>query len=130
MKTKVVFDFADAISHADVDKIYSLMADDHLFIDSQGNKLKGKERMKKAWTEYFGLFPDYKIEIDEVFEKDSLICILGFASATYKNIHNENDSNHWRIPAAWKAIIKDNQIKHWQVYADNLIVMDIINRNK
>ena len=130
MKTKVVFDFADAISHADVDKIYSLMADDHLFIDSQGNKLKGKEKMKKAWSEYFGLFPDYKIEIDEVFEKDSSICIIGHASGTYKNIHDKNDSNHWRIPAAWKAVIKDNRVKHWQVYADNLVVMDILNRNK
>ena len=51
MKTKVVFDFADAISHADVDKIYSLMSDDHLFIDSQGNRMEGKEKMKQAWTE-------------------------------------------------------------------------------
>jgi len=130
MKPKVVFDFADAISHADVNKIYSLMADDHLFIDSQGNKMEGKEKMKQAWTEYFGLFPDYKIEIDEIFEKDSSICLLGYASGTYKNLDNENDSNHWRIPVAWKAIIKNNQIKHWQVYADNLIVVDIINRNK
>ena len=128
MKTKVVFDFADAVSHADVDKIYSLMADDHLFIDSQGNKMAGKDKMKNAWSEYFGLFPDYKIEIEEIFEKDSSICILGFASGTYKNLHNDN--NYWRIPAAWKAIIEDNQLKHWQVYADNLIVMDIINRNK
>ena len=130
MKTKVVFDFADAINNADADKIYSLMTDDHLFVDSQGNKMEGKEKMKKAWTEYFGLFPDYKIEIEEIYEKDSSICIIGHASGTYKNLHNENDSNHWRIPAAWKAIIKDNQVKHWQVYADNLVVMDIINRNK
>jgi hypothetical protein len=39
-------------------------------------------------------------------------------------------NNHWRIPAAWKAIIKDNKINHWQVYADNIIVMEIIKRNK
>jgi len=130
IETKVVFDFADAINHADVDKIYSLMAGDHLFIDSQGNRMEGKEKMKNAWTEYFGLFPDYKIEIEEIFEKDSSICIIGYASGTYKNLHNDNESNHWRIPAAWKAIIKDNQIKYWQVYADNLIVMDIINSNK
>lgn len=130
MKTKVVFDFADAVSHADVDKIYSLMADDHLFIDSQGNRMEGKEKMKQAWTEYFRLFPDYKIEIEEIFEKDSSVCALGHASGTYKNLHNNENSNHWRIPAAWKAVIKDNRIKHWQVYADNLVVMDILNRNK
>jgi len=130
METKVVFDFADAINKADVDKIYRLMADDHLFIDSQGNKMEGKEKMRNAWSEYFRLFPDYKIEIEEIFEKDSSICIIGHASGTYKNLHNTNNSNHWRIPAAWKAVIKDNQVKHWQVYADNLVVMDILNRNK
>jgi len=130
METKVVFDFADAINKADVDKIYRLMADDHLFIDSQDNKMEGKEKMRNAWSEYFRLFPDYKIEIEEIFEKDSSICIIGHASGTYKNLHNTNNSNHWRIPAAWKAVIKDNQVKHWQVYADNLVVMDIINRNK
>jgi len=129
METKVVFDFADAINNADVDKIYSLMTDDHLFIDSQGNKMEGKEKMRNAWTEYFRLFPDYKIEIEEIFEKDTSICILGFAGGTYKNIHDENDLNHWRVPAAWKAIIKDNQVKYWQVYADNLVVMEIINRH-
>jgi len=130
METNIVFDFADAISHADVDKICSLMTDDHLFIDSQDNNMEGKENMRQAWTGYFALFPDYKIEIEEIFEKESSICILGHASGTYKNLHNPNNSNHWRIPTAWKAIIIDNRVKHWQVYADNLIVMDIINRNK
>lgn len=129
METKVVIDFADAISHANLDKIYSLMTDDHLFIDSHGNKVKGKEKMKKAWKMYFSLFPDYKIEIEETYEKDSSVCCLGYASGTYRNLHNENNSNHWRVPAAWKAIIKDGQVKHWQVYADNIIMMDIIIKN-
>ena len=130
MKTDIILDFIDAINNADVDKIYNLMTSDHLFIDSQGNKADDKEKMKQAWVGYFKLFPDYKIEVSEIFEKNFLFCILGHASGTYKNIQNENNSNHWRIPAAWKAIVKDNQVKHWQVYADNLIVMEIINRNK
>ena len=130
METKVVFDFADAISNADVDKIYSLMTHDHLFIDSQDNKMEGRENMKQAWTEYFKWFPDYKIEIEEIYQKDATFCMLGHASGTYKNLHDNDNSNYWRVPAAWKAIITDNQVKHWQVYADNIIVMDIINRNK
>jgi hypothetical protein len=70
------------------------------------------------------------MEIEEIFEKDATFCMLGHASGTYKNLHNKDDSNHWRIPVAWKAIIEDNQVKLWQVYADNIIVMDIVNRNK
>lgn len=130
MKTNIVMDFIDAINNANIDKIYSLMAQDHLFIDSQDNKVEGKEKIKQAWIGYFELFPDYKIEVNEIFEKDSIICMLGYASGTYKNIRNKNNSNHWRIPAAWKADVENNQIKSWQVYADNIIVMEIIKRNK
>lgn len=129
METKIVLDFIDAINCADVDKMFDLMATDHVFIDSQDNKMAGRDNMKQAWIGYFDLFPDYKIEINEVLTKDSLVCLFGYASATYKNLINNNNSNYWRIPAAWRAIVKDDQIKLWQVFADNIIVMEIVNRN-
>jgi len=130
MGTKIVLDFIDAINSANVDRLYDLMTIDHIFIDSQDNRTVGRDNMRLAWIGYFSLFPDYKIETNEIFEKDPLSCILGYASGTYRNLTNENNSNHWRIPAAWTAIVKDNQIKQWQVYADNIVVMDIINKNK
>ena len=130
MNIKVALEFVDAINHADIDKIWSLMSDEHLFIDSQENKYVGKDNMKQGWIGYFALFPDYKIEIVETLEKDSLVCMLGYASGTYKNLKDENNSNFWRIPAAWSAIIKDNKVEQWQVYADNIVVLDIINKNK
>ena len=55
--------------------------------------------------------------------------MFGYASGTYKNLIEEDNRNHWRIPAAWRAIVTDDHIKSWQVYCDNIIVMDIINRN-
>lgn len=130
MNTKITLEFVDAINKADIDKICSLMSDDHVFIDSQDSRVIGKDNMKPGWLEYFKLFPDYNIEIEETFEKNELVCLLGYASGTYRNLQNETNSNHWRIPAAWKAIVHNNQIKHWQVYADNIIVLGIINSNK
>jgi ketosteroid isomerase-like protein len=126
----IVLTLVDAINRANVDDILETLTDDHVFIDSQEHKTSGKNILREAWTCYFALFPDYKIEINEFFEKDSLICMFGYASGTYKNLHNEKKSNYWRIPAAWKVITEDHKIKQWQVYADNLIVMDIINRNR
>jgi ketosteroid isomerase-like protein len=126
MNRNIVLDFVQAINLADLENLIELMTDDHVFIDSQGNKSTGKENLKQGWIGYFELFPDYKIEINEILEKDSLIGMFGYASGTYKNL----ESNHWRIPASWKAIIKDNKVMSWQVYADNIIVMEIINRNK
>lgn len=130
MKYNIVTDFVDAINNADIDRILSIMTDDHIMIDSHDNKMTGKENLRQAWIGYFELFPDYKIEVNEILEKDSLFCILGYASGTYNNMKNEDNSNYWRIPVAWTAVIKDNRLKQWQIYADNIIVMDIINRNK
>ena len=130
METKIVLDFIVAINEANVNKICDLMTTDHVFIDSQDNKTIGKDKMRQAWIGYFALFPDYKIEINEILEKGPLICMFGYASGTYKGLINEDNSNYWRIPAAWRAIVNDDLIKLWQVYADNIIVMDIINKNK
>ena len=126
----IVLSYIDAINKADIDGLLNLMTDDHILIDSQNNKMTGKDNLRQAWIGYFDLFPDYKIEVNEILEKDSLICILGYASGTYKNLKNDDNSNFWKIPLALAAIIKDNYISQWQIYADNLVVIDIINKNK
>lgn len=126
MNTNVVLNFIESINSADIDRIHSMMANDHLFIDSQGNKVRDNESMRKGWVGYFEMFPDYKIEITDTLENDSIVVLIGFASGTYKNIKN----NHWRIPAAWKAIVAGNKIKLWQVFADNSVPIEIINKNK
>jgi len=129
MKLKITLDFVNSINCADVEKIYEMMTDDHIFIDSQDQKISGRDKMKQAWIGYFQLFPDYKIEITETLENDSMIVLLGYASGTYKNLRDENNSNYWRIPAAWKAVVKDDKIKLWQVFADNSVPIEILKRN-
>ena len=131
MDLKVVHDFIEAINSGNIDGIYNLMTNEHEFIDSQGNKMIGNENLKKAWIGYFNLFPDYKIEITETLQNDSTIVMLGYAGGTYKtNKISSDNKNYWRVPASWKAIVIDKKIKLWQVYADNSVVIDIINRNK
>jgi ketosteroid isomerase-like protein len=131
MDLKVVHYFIESINTADIDRLYNLMTDDHVFVDSQDNKMMGNENMKKAWIGYFGLYPDYKIEITDTLQNDSIVVMLGYASGTYKtNKINSDNSNYWRVPAAWKAIVSDNKIKFWQVYADNVKALEILNRNK
>jgi ketosteroid isomerase-like protein len=63
MNKKTIYDFANAINEHSTDKMYSLMADDHKFIDAHGNEVVGKDKMKIDWKDYFRRFPDYKIEI-------------------------------------------------------------------
>jgi len=130
MKKQIVYYFAKAINGHDIEKICSLMTGDHTFIDAHGNKTEGKDKMKAGWAGYFQLFPDYKIELTDIFENGNTIAAFGFAEGTYKGLKTENNENQWRLPAAWKAVVEDGKIKQWQVYADTKIPFDIIGKNR
>ncbi len=129
MNKQIVYDFADAISAHDVEKIYSLMADDHVFIDAHGNQVEGKDKMKAGWAGYFQWFPDYEIEIIDIFENTDAIAAFGFAGGTFKDIATVGNETYWRLPASFKAIVENGKIKVWQVYADTKVPFDIISKN-
>ena len=128
MNKLIVNNFVDAINEHNIDKICSLMTDDHRFIDSQGNEVVGKEKMKAGWIGYFQLFPDYKIELTEFFLDKNNAAAFGFASGTFQGLSSTKE-NYWRLPASWKAVIKGGKISLWQVYADSKIPFDIITKN-
>jgi peroxiredoxin len=128
MNTKDVFyEFVNAINGHDVDKIYGLMTNDHVFFDAWGRKTTGsKEEMKTGWVGYFKLFPDYKIEITDVYSDGNKVAAFGFASGTFENRQTVTNENYWKLPAAWQAVIENGKIRLWQVCSDSKIPMDII----
>jgi ketosteroid isomerase-like protein len=111
--------FVARINAHDSSGIIALCSADHVFIDSLGSRLSGRERLEQAWSGYFALFPDYRIEVESAASQDTLALACGFATATHAA-----SQKTWRIPAAWRAIVKDGQIAEWQVYADNKPVYD------
>jgi ketosteroid isomerase-like protein len=127
MNKGIVINFVNAINEHNVDKICSFMTDDHTFIDSHGNEAIGKEKMKAGWIGYFQLFPDYNIELTELFLEKDTVAAFGFAGGTFQGLSSAKE-NYWRLPASWKAVIKDGKISLWQVYADSKIPFDIINK--
>src|SRR5207302_5414390 len=123
--------FIDRINAHDVEGLAELMSDDHTFIDAHGNQITGKEKMIAGWRGYFEWFPDYFIEVIDVFEGDlseagRAFAMFGFAGGSFKG----NSGASWRLPAAWKAVVKDGRITFWQVFADTKIPFDIIERNR
>ena len=96
--------FIDRINAHDVEGLGELMSDNHRFIDALGNAVAGKETMITGWRGYFEWFPDYWIEVNEVFTGEAsaveqTFAMFGFAGGSFKG---SSDAN-WRIPAAWKA---------------------------
>src|SRR5579863_10585022 len=72
---------ASTNAHA-VDAILVVMAADHCFVDSLGNRVIGGA-MRAGWQQYFKMVPDYWIRVEEESEKGDEVVFFGRAGGTY-----------------------------------------------
>ncbi len=110
-----------AINKHDVTALTNLMAADHVFVDSRGNRVQGASSMAAGWRGYFAMCTDYWIRADHVNAADDVALAAGEAGGTI-------DGESWRTPAAWKAVIRDGRVAEWQVFADNKPVYAILGK--
>lgn len=125
MSSIAFFDFVTAINEHDTDRLYELMTPGHTFVDAIGNRITGADNCRQAWTKYFHYFPDYTLELMESLDTGHTVMATGLAMGTYLGSAN-NGKDHWRIPAAWRAVLNEDQVDLWQVFADTKIPFDII----
>lgn len=115
----VALAFLDRINAHDVEGLCALMTEDHVFMDGLGTRSQGREQMRKGWTLYFSWFPDYRVSHEDVLSRDSTVLLTGSAEGTFSREGKMRAEDHWRVPAAWKAVVRDGRIAEWHVYADN-----------
>jgi len=126
---QVINNFVAAINSHSVSDIISLMTDDHKFIDSFGIELTGKDKLKRAWIEYFRLFPDYKMVIEEILVNKNNAALIGYSYGTYSKDGKLKPENKWEVAAAWFTTVKDKKIKAWRIYADLTPIIKILQLN-
>ncbi len=111
--------FVSAINRHDMSAIAALLASDHVFVDSLGNQVRGAVSMDTCWRGYFSICPDYWIREDQAFAEGDMVLAVGEAGGRI-------DGQEWRVPAAWKAVIRSGQLAEWRVFADNKPVYEIL----
>ncbi|HXY24189.1 MAG TPA: nuclear transport factor 2 family protein [Candidatus Acidoferrum sp.] len=127
---ETVLDFLDRINKGDADKLAELMTEDHVFSDSLGNTLRGREKIRAAWRGYYAFCPDYWVSHEEILENGKIVAVFGAAGGTIATNGKLSPENKWRTPAAWLAVVENNLVKEWRVYADNKPVYDILAKSK
>jgi ketosteroid isomerase-like protein len=127
---ETVLQFMERINRRDVDKLAELMTEDHVFIDSLGNSVRGRETMRAGWRGYFALCPDYWVSHEEVFQNGNTVALFGSAGGTIAASGELPPENKWRASAAWLAVVENGLVKEWRVYADNKPVYDILSKSK
>jgi hypothetical protein len=80
--------------------------------------------MIAGWRGYFEWFPDYYIEVTDVFGDDDKLALLVLRAAASRTTKARAG-----LPVAWKPIVKDSRVTLWQVFADTTIPFQIIERN-
>ncbi len=123
---RTVIRFVNEINRHDLPAMLALVSADHVFVDGLGHEVRGRERLREAWEAYFALFPDYRILIEDHLQAGIVVGLFGSASGTFAVNGELSPSRRWKIPAAWKAIVREERVERWQVYADNEPVRNIM----
>jgi ketosteroid isomerase-like protein len=111
--------FVDAINRQDVEGLTGLMTPGHRFVDSLGNAVEGREKMRAGWVGYFRMVPDYSIVVEEIYCDGPVVVMLGKARGTYSTDGELKAVNRWETPAALRAVVEGGLVAEWRVYADN-----------
>jgi uncharacterized protein (TIGR02246 family) len=122
--------FADAINRQNPDELAELMTEDHVFIDSLGTRVAGREAMRAGWNGYFRMVPDYSITVTETYGAGAVVILLGTAQGTLAVDGRLLPVNRWQTPAAWRAEIRGVQVAAWRVYADNEPIRQLLARHR
>jgi ketosteroid isomerase-like protein len=126
---RIAIRFVNEINRHDVEALVAMMAPDFRFVDSLGREVRGIERMRSAWSSYFALFPDYQVVIRQHICVGQVVALFGTASGTLIVDGQLHRANHWSLPAAWRAVVREGHIADWEVYVDNSPVQSLLDRH-
>jgi len=116
---EVVLEFERLVNSRNVDAIAGLLAEDSVFIDSLGQTIQSLGNLRKAWSGYFQMVPDYSISHSEIFSNGDTVAMFGTAQGTFAKGAEMKKDDFWKTPASWRAVVKGGKIAVWQVFADN-----------
>jgi len=123
---ETILDFLDRINQHDPDKVAALLTEDHVFVDSLGQRVQGRDKMLNGWKQYYAFCPDYWVSHEEIFQNGNMVAVFGAAGGTISAGGKLPPENKWRTPASWLAFVEKGLVKEWRVYADNKPVYDIL----
>lgn len=105
---EVALAFVDAINRQDLAGLGKLMSKNHMFVDSLGVLVEGRDNMLAGWGDYLRMVPDYMVSIEETYTSGPVVVMLGVARG-----------NNWHTPAAWRATVQNGQVTEWRIYGDS-----------
>jgi len=124
--------FVRAINGGDPDVLAGQMAEEHRFMDSDGNEYGPRDEMRDGWVRYYAMVPDFRIEVRETLSRGNTVALFGVASGTFaaegQDRSTVDPQNAWSVPAAWRVVVDDDLVAVWQLYVNPEPMREIIER--
>src|SRR5437660_4310681 len=105
----VVTQFNECINGRDLDGLARLMTDDHVFVDSAGGRVVGRQRCLAAWRGFFDAYPDYRNVFESMTASADRVAVVGRSVCSEPALHGL---------ALWTAWIRCGLVREWRVYED------------
>lgn len=86
------------------------MTDDHVFVDSVGGRVEGRQQCLAAWRGFFGAYPDYRNEFASIVSSSG-----GTVAVAGRSVCSEPALDG---PALWTARIHEGRVREWRLYED------------
>ncbi|MEW5764044.1 MAG: nuclear transport factor 2 family protein [Acidobacteriota bacterium] len=112
----IVLRFVEAVERADVGALSACMTEDHVFVDSDGGRVEGREAVTEAWKGFLHMVRDYRLNVERTFSDGDTVVLLGTASGTCGGASGRG--RPWKVPAAWRAVVRGDRVALWQVYVN------------
>jgi ketosteroid isomerase-like protein len=110
-----VVSFIDGINRGDVDRLATLMADEHRLRVFDESPVEGKTANIEAWTGYMASFPEYVIYPHQVVTRNADVIVLGHTTGSHLGLSEEEEST---LTVLWRASVADGRLTLWQLIAD------------
>lgn len=104
----VALRFNEKINARNLEGLYNLMTEDHIFIDSENDVDEGKAVMTERWRN-FASFPDYRNIFTQVIVRENRVIMVGYSTCSYGPLDG---------PAIWTANVRNGLISEWRIYKD------------
>ena len=98
---QTVVQFNDCINARDIDGLASLMSEDHAFIDSENNAIRGKAAAIETWRGFFAQFPDNRNHFEGFISSTEQVTVVGHLTCSEPLLDG---------PALWTAKVKDGKV--------------------
>jgi len=116
----IALQFNKCINNADIKGLEELMTEDHVFIDTANNRIKGKaNNISMAWKPFFKLFPVYRNIFENIVVRDTYVIMQGYSVCSDEILNN--------VHAIWVAEIVEKKVNLWHIYPDTKENREIFN---